>query len=219
MSPPNGKDVTSRSRGAYAPGWCFRDRPRNSRAQGMPDAGRTRSLACKEKCTCARKQPQGSQINRHSLRDGLRLIARSPRRPGLIASVALRSVSQDLIPASGNQDHTPLPSACNITRQLMRPRPPHPAPNVRDDREAPLSIGCETRPLNHEFPKNGSRIFFAAGLDRPNQPEIAHESRGFGAMNSGALGRTERRTGRSFRADLPDPGESLVAAIAYSQPA
>ena len=28
---------------------------------------------------------------------------------------------------------------------------------------------------NHEFPKNGSGIFFARGLDRPNQIEPAHE--------------------------------------------
>jgi hypothetical protein len=29
----------------------------------------------------------------------------------------------------------------NLTRLLKLPRPPHPAPNVRDDREAPLFIG------------------------------------------------------------------------------
>ena len=31
--------------------------------------------------------------------------------PGLIATVALRNVPQSLIPASGNQDHAPLPAA------------------------------------------------------------------------------------------------------------
>jgi hypothetical protein len=44
----------------------------------------------------------------------------------------------NLTPASGRQNHTTSPSASRITRQLMPPRPSHPAPNVRDDREAPL---------------------------------------------------------------------------------
>jgi len=30
------------------------------------------------------------------------------------------------------------------TRQLAKPQPSHPAPNVRDDRDTPLLIGCET---------------------------------------------------------------------------
>src|SRR5262249_4054476 len=43
---------------------------------------------------------------------GLRLIARSPREPGLIAPVIrkLRQIA-NLASASGGQDHTPLPSA------------------------------------------------------------------------------------------------------------
>jgi hypothetical protein len=50
-----------------------------------------------------------------------------------------KRTSANLTPASGRQDHTTSPSACDITRQLMSPRPPHPAPNVRDDRaNAPL---------------------------------------------------------------------------------
>jgi hypothetical protein len=46
--------------------------------------------------------------------------------------------SRNLTPASGRQDHTTSPSAEDITRRLMSQRPSHPAPNVRDDREAPL---------------------------------------------------------------------------------
>ena len=63
--------------------------------------------------------------------------------------------SADLTPASGRQDHTTSPSATSICRPPARrsltgnppchhlarptpPRPPHPAPNVRDDRETPL---------------------------------------------------------------------------------
>jgi len=41
----------------------------------------------------------------------LRLIRALPGVPGLLASVALRNVSQRLIPASGDQDHAISPSA------------------------------------------------------------------------------------------------------------
>ena len=45
---------------------------------------------------------------------------------------------QDLTPASRRQDHTTSPSAGPRSRQQHRLRPPHPASNVRDDRETPL---------------------------------------------------------------------------------
>jgi len=51
---------------------------------------------------------------------------------------SLADRSANLTPASGRQDHTALPSAINIVRLATPKRPPHPAPNVRDDREAPL---------------------------------------------------------------------------------
>ena len=50
----------------------------------------------------------------------------------------------NLTPASGRQDHTPLPSASSAFVSRTPQRPPHPAPNVRDDRETPLLMeaGC-----------------------------------------------------------------------------
>jgi hypothetical protein len=39
--------------------------------------------------------------------------------PGLLATIACRSSLADLIPASGDQDHTLLPTARRITGQLM----------------------------------------------------------------------------------------------------
>ena len=73
----------------------------------------------------------------------LRLIARSPRRPGFDCLRRLADYRpQNLTPASGGQDHTPLPSASGVARQPTSKRPSHPAPNVRDDREAPLSVGA-----------------------------------------------------------------------------
>jgi hypothetical protein len=53
------------------------------------------------------------RINRHSLRDGLRLISRSPRGPGFLAPVigVMRSIIANLTSASGGQDHATSPSA------------------------------------------------------------------------------------------------------------
>src|SRR6185437_4032061 len=96
-------------------------------------------LACKESALCARKQQQGSQNNRHSLRDGLRLIRGLLGVPGLLASVACRSPAR-LIPASGDRDRT-----ISLVRtghaRLSRPaRPSHPVSNVCGDwPNAPLA--------------------------------------------------------------------------------
>ncbi len=54
----------------------------------MPDARRTHGLACKTKKRAQANTGTPKSL-RHSLRNGLRLIARSSRSPGLLASVAL----------------------------------------------------------------------------------------------------------------------------------
>jgi hypothetical protein len=46
-----------------------------------------------------------------------------------------------LTPASGRQDHTTSPSASVAPVLRRNPRPLHPAPNVRDDRDTPLYPG------------------------------------------------------------------------------
>jgi len=73
----------------------------------------------------------------------LTLIARSPWEPGFYCSHRPRDHHlATLASASGGQDHTP--SRPHQRRSSARQscasptRPPHPAPNVRDDREAPL---------------------------------------------------------------------------------
>ena len=76
-------------------------------------------------------------FTRHSPRNGLRLISRSPRRPGSFATVARGVASTNLTPASGCQDHTTSPSASGtLVRSAIRVhRIP---PRARDDRETPL---------------------------------------------------------------------------------
>jgi hypothetical protein len=55
------------------------------------------------------------------------------------------SILANLMPASRHQNHTTSPSANRRIRQLRSSRPSHPAPNVRDDREAPLLRARDAR--------------------------------------------------------------------------
>ena len=59
----------------------------------------------------------------------------------MFATVVSEISFANLTPASGRQDHTTSPSARNVIRLLTLPRPSHPLPNVRDDRETPLCVG------------------------------------------------------------------------------
>jgi hypothetical protein len=59
---------------------------------------------------------------------------------GLVATIAGGNViSANLTPASGRQDHTTSPSASARFVKRIIQRPPHPVPDVRDDREPPLT--------------------------------------------------------------------------------
>jgi hypothetical protein len=82
---------------------------------------------------------RSSRISRHSLRNGVTAYTRPPRCPGLIATVALRSSPQGLIPASGDQDHATSPSAsATLVRRAIRV----PAPRfVTIGRNVPLHRG------------------------------------------------------------------------------
>ena len=77
----------------------------------MPDAGRTHGPPATKKA--GGSHHRFSRNNRHSLRDGFNGLSRAlPGDRALIASVAARDHHpRDLIPASGDQDHTPSPSA------------------------------------------------------------------------------------------------------------
>jgi hypothetical protein len=78
----------------------------------MPGARRTRSLVCAWGGEYAHEYSQrGRRNNPASPRNGLRLIARSPRRSGFLASVVREVAFANLTPASRRQDHTALPSA------------------------------------------------------------------------------------------------------------
>src|ERR1700738_1135249 len=83
-------------------------------------------------------------------------------------------VIANLTPASRRQDHTTSPSAaapfvCVSQAEdpiaPMLPRPPHPLPNVCDDRETPLCVGRDGGRCRFDLGLRRSGIFFAEGLD------------------------------------------------------
>jgi hypothetical protein len=112
--------------------------PRQQRAQGKPGARCTRSLAC-EIIKHTSVVTTGSPVS-PGLPCAMVLTVSFGLSPvtGLCCHRRLANASRNLTPASGRQDHTTSRSAYDITRRLMSRRPSHPAPNVRDDREAPL---------------------------------------------------------------------------------
>ena len=61
------------------------------------------------------------------------------------------------------------------SRQQHHPRPPHPAPNVRDDREAPLlwaRDGAGSKDISSGVRND---LFLQEGLDTPNQLEFVRQ--------------------------------------------
>jgi hypothetical protein len=59
--------------------------------------------------------------------------------------------------------------------RLMMQRPSHPALHVRDDRDTPLFVEAGRDKGSHGLDGMQSGLFFAPGLDDPNQLEIARE--------------------------------------------
>ena len=98
-------------------------------------------------------------------------------------------ISATLTPASGRQDHTtspyvatslvsvlliahgPFDSPCDPIAHQTLPRPPHPVPYVRDDRETPLCVGRDTKGSRCDLGGVKTKIFLQRGLDTPvNEP-------------------------------------------------
>jgi hypothetical protein len=63
-----------------------------------------------------------------------------------------------------------------VVRLATPSRPPHPLPNVRDDRDTPL-LRAGTRPVITNFGKKEREIFLREGLDNPNQLETVRKIR------------------------------------------
>jgi hypothetical protein len=132
----------------------------------MPDASahpqpRTQSKKAREQVTTG--TPKQSGIPRAMVFTGsfvLFLVI------GLSCHHRQRNHSANLISASRYRNHTTSPSACSRIRLCVSPRPSHPAPTFRDDREAPLLIGHGmARGYRDDLPDGQSEIFLRAGVD------------------------------------------------------
>jgi hypothetical protein len=112
----------------------------------MPDASRTRSLACKIKkhtSVVTTGTPDRPGIPCASGFNGfLRALL---GEPGFVATIAHGSSSDKLDISVGISGPHDFAVRVNVARQATLLRPPHPPPNVRDDRETPLFSGAGRR--------------------------------------------------------------------------
>src|SRR6266404_6574999 len=149
----------------------------------MPDAQCTHSLAC--------------EIDKAHERSHHRFTGFDPAFPaqwfyGLLRALpgdqALLSPSPallhaDLTPTLGRQNDTTWPYAsASFVRlavaRLTPPRPPRPAPNVRDDHEAPLLWARDGFGYASDLGQPRSKIFLISGLDTisENQKRFARRA-------------------------------------------
>ncbi|SDS66721.1 hypothetical protein SAMN05444158_2789 [Bradyrhizobium canariense] len=191
----------------------------------MPGARRTRSLACKgwKAHELVTTSPPGSPgiPARNGFNGLLRalpgdefLLSPSSADLRFCRTRSGRRHLRQLDTSNGCQDHTTSPSAlapfvrapgdrsrapanppCDAIARPPPPRPPHPMPNVRDDRDTPLSGGRDGAGYGGVSTGRETGKFLRRGLDCPNQ-------------------RTGRGTGMTA-ALCGTPTESGIAALVW----
>jgi hypothetical protein len=146
------------------PGFCASCLP--SSREGAGNAGcwpHPRALRAKKLHFYARKKSQGSRNTRHSLRNGFTAYTCSPRCAGLFGHRRPAKRPAGLDPSVGGSG--PHDFAVRSGAFVSRARASIAArAYVRDDRDTPLHRRGMRR-YNHNFPKNGSRIFLRNGVD------------------------------------------------------
>jgi len=135
---------------------------KEERAQGVPDAGRTREACVQRKCTLRTQATTGQPNNRHSLRNGVTAYTWSPRcaRAFWPPSPCVRHARLDpSVGGSGPHDFAvrfnPFVFAIPRPGRNVHRSPP---PTLVTTAKRPCGGGGIWRE-NHIFPKNGSRIF------------------------------------------------------------
>ena len=128
----------------FRPGFASSHTLFEKRAQGMPDAGRTREPCVQRKVHIAHASNPGT-AGTTGIPCAMVLTAapRSPRCTGLVSHRRPRQSSRGLDPSVGGTG----PHGLAVREKSFRPRasareassrPPHPASHVRDDRDTPL---------------------------------------------------------------------------------
>jgi len=139
----------------------------------------------------------------------LRLTARSPRGPGFLAPVVPEKLASQELSASVG---APGPHAFAVrdcaARLASLPRPPHPASNVRDDREAPL-LWERDEGKNTRFLIFRKRNICAWRTDYSNQLEPAHKIRFYAHAIFCPERRSRAATSRKIQLSRPTSGKSV----------
>src|SRR6185312_4244220 len=129
--------------------------------EGAGNAGcrpHPRALRAKRVHFCARKQRQGSRNNRHSLRNGLRLIRVLLGVPGLLASVARAFVTRKLDPSFGGSGPHDFAVRARIARLATPARPSHPDPTFVAIGQTPLQAESGRREISTIFRKTEAKF-------------------------------------------------------------
>ena len=134
------------------PELCQSSRPGNQRAQGMPGDGLTHGPPAEK--NAGGSDHRFSRINRHSPRNGLRLIRDLPGVRALIATVVERNTCfAQLDPSVGESGPHDFAVHVRHARPACRPRPSHPRPTYRDDRpKRPSSPRRDAREHRRDLP-------------------------------------------------------------------
>jgi hypothetical protein len=153
-------DTSLRSRGMKHPSFSNQTVPPRDRGrrEDRAPAGTHGPRATKKHAAEPQVQPKSPGLPCAMV---LRLIRDLPGETGLCCHRRLAFISQGEAPESGRQDHTLSPSAsCCSSDDTTRPS--HPAPNVRDDREAPLLWVRDAREDGCDLP-DGARGICTTG--------------------------------------------------------
>jgi hypothetical protein len=134
----------------------------------MPGARCTRGLVCK---MCKRKRTRAYRFSGGNPAFPARwfysLFRALPGDRAFLPPSSLRSLLlKNLTPASGRQDHTTSPSAPGAARLAPPKRPPHPAPNVRDDGQRPSARGGTAQLIILFLPIGEAKYFLPRGWTR-----------------------------------------------------
>ncbi len=113
----------------------------------MPGARSTRSLAWKMKKPHEQSHHRYAATSRHSLHDGFTAYSVLSPVTGLSCHRRLQVTTCKLDASVGAPGPHSFAVRGSAVRLAGTSRPSHPAPNVRDDREAPLLIGGGTREM------------------------------------------------------------------------
>jgi hypothetical protein len=138
----------------------------NQRAQGMPGARCARSLACDKKTKHTSVVTTVTPVS-PGIPRAMVLTAYSALSPvtGLSCHRRLQVITCQLdtsVGVSGPHDF----AVREMRPRLWRhPRPPHPVPNVRDDRETPLERRTGREGYRCDLGRRRSEMFFSKGLD------------------------------------------------------